>query len=73
MSAEQEDIIIDRVSDMDDAEDQLLAEEKVDKEATEEVAETEEDIPTQGRYFTSQKQLDAAVKNCQASPAATAS
>jgi len=59
MSAEQEDIIIDRVSDMDDAEDQLLAEEKVDKEATEEVAEVEEDFPTQGRYFTSQKQLDA--------------
>lgn len=45
MSAEQEDIIIDRVSDMDDAEDQLLAEEKVDKEATEEVAEVEEDFP----------------------------
>jgi len=59
MSAEQEDIIIDRVSDMDDAEDQLLAEEKVDKEATEEVAEVEEDFPTHGRYFTSQKQLDA--------------
>ncbi|HBX40350.1 MAG TPA: RNA polymerase sigma factor RpoS, partial [Marinobacter adhaerens] len=59
MSAEQEDIIIDRVSDMDDAEDQLLAEEKVEKEPTEEVAEVEEDIPTQGRYFTSQKQLDA--------------
>ena len=38
MSAEQEDIIIDRVSDMDDAEDQLLAEEKVEKEPTEEVA-----------------------------------
>ena len=59
MSAEQEDIIIDRVTDMDESEDQLLAEEKVEKDTTAEPAEIEEDFPTQGRYFTSHKQLDA--------------
>lgn len=60
MSAEQDELIIDRVSDIEDAEDQLLAEDKVDKETSDtEVAEVEEGIPAQGRYFTNQKQLDA--------------
>ena len=58
MSAEQEEIIVDRVVDEDESEDQLLAEEKVEKTAADERADVEE-IPTQGRYFTSQKQLDA--------------
>ncbi|ERP89759.1 RNA polymerase sigma factor [Marinobacter sp. ES-1] len=60
MSAEQEDIIIDRVAEMDDADDHILAEDKPDKATAEDpVAETEEDIPAQGKYFTSAKQLDA--------------
>jgi len=61
MSAEHEELIIDRVSDVEDADDQLLAEDKVEEKETAEVeaVETEEDIPAQGRYFTSQKQLDA--------------
>ncbi|MGF2736767.1 RNA polymerase sigma factor RpoS [Marinobacter sp. DUT-1] len=57
MSAEQEDIIVDRVEDLDDSEDQVLAEEKVEKESA--GSADEEEISTQGRYFTSQKQLDA--------------
>ncbi|MBD3641694.1 MAG: RNA polymerase sigma factor RpoS [Marinobacter sp.] len=57
MSAEQEDIIVDRVEDLDDSEDQVLAEDKVEKESAD--AAEEEEISTQGRYFTSQKQLDA--------------
>lgn len=60
MSAEQDELIIDRVSDIEDAEEQLLAEDKVEKDTSDtEVAEVEEGIPAQGRYFTSQKQLDA--------------
>jgi len=60
MSAEQEDIIIDRVAEMEDADDHILAEDKPDKATAENpVAETEEDIPAQGKYFTSAKQLDA--------------
>jgi len=60
MSAEQEDIIIDRVAEMEDADDHISAEDKPDKAAAEDpVAETEEDIPAQGKYFTSAKQLDA--------------
>lgn len=60
MSAEQEDIIIDRVAEMEDADDHILAEDKPDKATAEDpVAETEEDIPAQGKYFTSAKQLDA--------------
>jgi RNA polymerase nonessential primary-like sigma factor len=60
MSAEQEDIIIDRVAEMDDADDHILAEDKPDKAgAGDPVAETEEDIPAQGKYFTSSRQLDA--------------
>lgn len=60
MSVEQEDIIIDRVAEMDDADDHILAEDKPDKATAEDpVAETEEDIPAQGKYFTSAKQLDA--------------
>lgn len=60
MSAEQEELIVDRVSDAEEAEDQLLAEDKVEKESSDtEVAEVTEGIPARGRYFTSQKQLDA--------------
>lgn len=60
MSAEQEDIIIDRVAEMEDADDHILAEDKPDKATAEDpVAETEEGFPTQGKYFTSAKQLDA--------------
>src|SRR5680860_412891 len=57
MSAEQEGIIVDRITDVDDSEDQLLAEEKTDKSAPE-AAEVNEGFPTQGRYYTSSKQLD---------------
>ncbi|OZC35293.1 RNA polymerase sigma factor RpoS [Marinobacter vinifirmus] len=60
MSAEQEDIIIDRVAEMEDSDDHILAEDKPDKAAAEDpVAETEEGFPAQGKYFTSAKQLDA--------------
>ncbi|WP_286816514.1 RNA polymerase sigma factor RpoS [Marinobacter sp. UBA3607] len=60
MSAEQEDIIIDRVAEMEDSDDHILAEDKPDKATAEDpVAETEEGFPTQGKYFTSAKQLDA--------------
>src|SRR5690554_6351807 len=60
MSAEQEDIIIRRVAQIDDADDHILAEDKPDKATAEDpVAETEEDIPAQGKYFPCAKQLDA--------------
>src|SRR5690554_5926735 len=60
MSAEQEDIIIDRVAEMEDSDDHILAEDKPDKATAEDpVAETEEGFPAQGKYFTSAKQLDA--------------
>src|SRR5690554_4048964 len=60
MSAEQEDIIIDRAADLDDADDHLLAEDKPDKPVADDpVAETAEDFPTQGKYYTSTKPLDA--------------
>ena len=51
MSAEHEELIIDRVSDVEDADDQLLAEDKVEEKETAEVeaVETEEDIPEIGR------------------------
>ncbi|WP_336368514.1 RNA polymerase sigma factor RpoS [Marinobacter sp. C2H3] len=55
MSAEQEDIIMDRVEDVDDADEEVLAE---DKPAREETSE-ESDFPTHSGYFTSYKQLDA--------------
>ena len=69
MSAEQEDMIVDRISDVDgsthvddsrnvdDSEDQLLAE-KTDRSAPE-AAEVKKGFPAQGRYYTSSKQLDA--------------
>ena len=57
MSDEQEDIIVDRAEDLDDTEEQAIAEDKVDKDATD--MTEEEDFSTQGRYLTNQKQLDA--------------
>ena len=60
MSAEQEDIIIDRVADVDEPEDQLLAEEKTDKVAPE-AAEVDGELSARTRYYSSSnsKQLDA--------------
>ncbi|HLV77645.1 MAG TPA: RNA polymerase sigma factor RpoS [Marinobacter sp.] len=58
MSAEQEGIIIDRIADMEDADDQLFREEKSEKPATGEAA-AEGDFSTQGKYYTTTKQLDA--------------
>lgn len=64
MSAEQESMIIDRITDVDgsinveDSEDQLLAEEKTDKVAPE-AAEVDGGFPPKGRYYSSSKQLDA--------------
>ena len=61
MSSEQEELIIDRVADVEESDDHLLAEDKVEKEeaADTETAASESDVSVQGRYFTSQKQLDA--------------
>ena len=60
MSVEQEDIIIDRVADLEDADDQLLAEDKPEKASAEdETAEVEDGFPAQGKYYSNQKQLDA--------------
>ncbi|MDY6815056.1 MAG: RNA polymerase sigma factor RpoS [Pseudomonadota bacterium] len=58
MSAEQEEIIVDRVEDLDDSGDHVLAEDKVEKKESADSA-GEEGISSQGRYFSSQKQLDA--------------
>lgn len=60
MSAEQEDLIVDRVADVDDANDHVLAEERVEKAATEEPpVDAREDFSSRGKYYASQKQLDA--------------
>ncbi|MBE0485240.1 RNA polymerase sigma factor RpoS [Marinobacter sp.] len=58
MSAEQEDIIIDRVEDIEDADEHQLAEDKPDKSSPDEPV-AEDDFPTKGKYYTSAKQLDA--------------
>lgn len=61
MSSEQEELIMDRVSDVEESDDQVLAEDKVEKEEAvdTETAATENEIPAQRRYFNSAKQLDA--------------
>lgn len=60
MSVEQEDLIVDRVADVDDANDHVLAEERVEKAAVEEPpVDAREDFPSRGKYYASQKQLDA--------------
>ncbi|WP_303292077.1 RNA polymerase sigma factor RpoS [Marinobacter sp. SS5-14b] len=60
MSVEQEDVIIDRVAEVDDAEEQLLAEEKPERaSADDQSTDTEDDFPAKGKYLTNQKQLDA--------------
>jgi RNA polymerase nonessential primary-like sigma factor len=60
MSVEQEDLIVDRVADADDANDHVLAEERVEKAAAEEPpVDAREDFPSRGKYYASQKQLDA--------------
>src|SRR5690554_2297113 len=57
MSAEQEDIIVDRITDVEDSEEQLLAEEN-DKVAPE-AAEVDGKFSTKGSYYSSaSKQLD---------------
>lgn len=58
MSAEQQDLIIDRVEDMEEA--QLLAEEKAESASTDtESKDTDNGFPAQGKFFSNQKQLDA--------------
>lgn len=58
MSAEQEDLIIDRVEDMEEA--QLLAEEKAESASTDtESKDADNGFPAQGKFFSNQKQLDA--------------
>ena len=60
MSAEQEDLIIDRVADVDDANDHVLADERVEKVLTEDApAVAKEDGRSRSKYYASQKQLDA--------------
>ncbi|MBN7771692.1 RNA polymerase sigma factor RpoS [Marinobacter daepoensis] len=59
MSVEQEEIIIDRVADMEEAEDHLLAEDKPEKASAGDTSGAEDEFPAQGKYYSSQKQLDA--------------
>ncbi|OZB16968.1 MAG: RNA polymerase sigma factor RpoS [Marinobacter sp. 34-60-7] len=59
MSAEQEEMIMDRVSDVEDADDQeeqLLAGDDTEKTSAD---DNDDEFPTQGKFFTAQKQLDA--------------
>ncbi|WP_144821509.1 RNA polymerase sigma factor RpoS [Marinobacter piscensis] len=58
MSAEQEDMIVDRIKDVDGSEDQLLAEKKTDTTAPETVVDDRK-FSGQKRYYTSSRQLDA--------------
>ncbi|GHD53176.1 RNA polymerase, sigma 38 subunit, RpoS [Marinobacter persicus] len=60
MSAEQEDLIIDRVADVEDADDQELAEEGDIKPVSGDAqADHRDEFPSRGKYYASQKQLDA--------------
>jgi len=60
MSAEQEDLIMDRVADVEDADDQVLAEDRVEKVASDDtLAGAKESSLSRGRYYATQKQLDA--------------
>ncbi|QSP94242.1 RNA polymerase sigma factor RpoS [Marinobacter salinisoli] len=58
MSAEREEIIVDRVADVDESEEELHEEKAENQSSNDDAAETEE-ISSQGRYGSSQKQLDA--------------
>jgi RNA polymerase nonessential primary-like sigma factor len=62
MSAEQEELIVDRVADVEEAEEaeeQLVADEPGKAAAGADAVESVEDFPTHGKYYSSQKQLDA--------------
>jgi RNA polymerase nonessential primary-like sigma factor len=60
MSAEQEDLIMDRVADVEDADDQVLAEDRVEKVTPDDsLAVSKESSLSRGRYYATQKQLDA--------------
>ncbi|XKH01181.1 RNA polymerase sigma factor RpoS [Marinobacter nauticus] len=60
MSAEQEDLIMDRVADVEDADDQVLAEDRVEKVTSDDsLADSRESSLSRGRYYATQKQLDA--------------
>ena len=63
MSAEQEDLIIDRVADAEDADDQELADDgdikPVSGDGGDAQADQKDEFPSRGKYYASQKQLDA--------------
>ncbi|MDV2080437.1 RNA polymerase sigma factor RpoS [Marinobacter xestospongiae] len=61
MSVEHEELIIERETTVDEADDEVEAVSLEDKGSAQEQdgSPTKEDIPPQGRYFGSQKQLDA--------------
>lgn len=59
MSVAHEDLIIERDSEADDAEEELMSTSQDEKASTRKEPDTKEDFPTHGRYLGSQKQLDA--------------
>jgi len=60
MSVEQENLIMDRVADVEDADDQVLAEERVEKTPVDDApVDVKGDFPSRRKYYASQKQLDA--------------
>jgi len=60
MSVEQENLILDRVADVEDAGDKVLAEERVEKAPVDDAPVDVKGEPlSRGRYYASQKQLDA--------------
>ncbi len=59
MSVAHEDLIIERDSEAEDAEEELMSTSQDEKASTRKEPDTKEDFPTHGRYLGSQKQLDA--------------
>lgn len=61
MSAEHEDLIVDRVSDVEDSDDDTVTVVAEDADTTSEDTSEKDDFPSRGsgRYFGNQKQLDA--------------
>lgn len=59
MSVEHEDLIIERDSDAEDAEEELMTASQDEKASTQNGSGKKKDFPTNGRYLSTQKQLDA--------------
>lgn len=59
MSVEHEDLIIERDSDAEDAEEELMTASQDEKASTQNDSGKKKDFPTNGRYLSTQKQLDA--------------